>query len=115
MRADAPIGLTQPAVVAERRRVGPLVRRNDVDAPLEPFRIQARHRVTRRAVDQHGVRQVIGVDVLREPGQIRGLAARVERSSPRFEIDGLVGEQHPLRCRDGADAQVDVEIVLEPA
>ena len=58
---------------------------------------------------------MLGVHVHRQAREIHRLAARLQLVAPMLEIDRLIGQQHRARRRDGAHAQVDVEILLQPS
>ena len=68
-----------------------------------------------RAVDDHRVRQVAGVDVPHELLQVRRAAAVASASRHSRHRHGGVGEGHLLRREDAAQAQVEPEVVGQAA
>src|SRR6185503_10685426 len=67
VRASAVAQALQLLVILDRPAMSALVRRDDVDTALQPRGIAVRDTLIRGAVDEHCVRQVIGLDVRDEP------------------------------------------------
>ena len=76
-----------------------------MDAVCEPLHVAIGDGLAGRAVDDDGVRQVLGAHVLREDLEVRRYGVR--------ELVPRLPEAHRARVRDGADAQIEVELLLE--
>ena len=72
-----------PEVIAE----GFLIGRNNVDTTLQPSSISIRNVGTCRAIDDDGVRQMIGIDVLLECVEIQVDRRTFVGLFPNIEID----------------------------
>ena len=98
VRARAAAQALQLLVVRDRPAVGALVRRDDVNAALQPLGVAVGDVLIGRAVDEHGVRQIVGLDVGDELVGVHR-DALLERVAPLGEIEALLVEHHLACCR----------------
>ena len=80
----------------------------------QPARIERRHLVARRAVDDHRVRQVVGVHVVLEARPGRTGCPPPSCVPPAVEADRLVGQQHLASTSSAAHAQIEAEVAQQP-
>ena len=107
--------LVQLVISGEWSTGGLLVRCDDVDAAAQPFHVARGHILAGAAVDHDGVWQVLGMDVVGETRPVQGFRVLVvEILAPRRQVDGPVAQEHAARAGDGAHAEIQVELGLEP-
>ena len=99
----------EPAVIIHRTAAGAFVWRNDMNAALQPFGVSIRNPRIGGAVDQNRVRQVLRLNVIDKPGQIRRRTA-LQRRTPVPKIDAPVVQHHAPATAHCANAQVEIEI-----
>src|ERR1043166_9529715 len=81
-----------------------LIRRDDIDAAREPVFIVAWQLGARSRIDQNGLWQVSGVNVIDERVEISFGSTRLQFVTPGVERQLLVVEDHLFRVHDPAYA-----------
>src|SRR3970282_1935065 len=99
-------------IIRGRSAVCALVGRNHVNTTLEPRSVAVRNVLTRGAVDQHGIGQVIGLHVFDETFDIGRLAA-LELFAPAGEIDARRPQAHLSGARYAPHAPIEVELTAQ--
>jgi hypothetical protein len=65
------------------------------------------------AIDDHRMRQMLGIDVILEAQHVRRLAV-FQRIAPAAESDGRIRQRHGARGHDAAQPQIDMKIARQP-
>ncbi len=113
MRGPLAARLTQAAVEREVRAVRLLVGGDDVNTRFEPLGIVAGDFRARRAIQQHGMRQIVDAHVLDKTLEIGGDRTLLVLRAPMSEVEAGIGQQHPLRPEQAANPQVHVELLAQ--
>ena len=84
-----------------------------MDAGCEPLGVVARDLLTRAAVHQYGMRQVVQTHVLDKARDVRLALAPLVLSAPVTAHDVGIGQQHALRADDAAHPQIEAELAAQ--
>ena len=90
-----------------------LVRRNDVNALFKPAGITSGHCFTSRAVDNDGMRQMVGVHVTFQTIEIEFLARLVHVLVPGRQPDSAFTQQHLFGTCNRAHPEIEIEVVYQ--
>ena len=90
-----------------------LVRCDHVDAVSQPARVLISHGIAGAAVDDHRMRQMIGMDMLGEALQVQRRSIMGKRAGTSILIQFVQCQRHPAGVRQRPQSQIDTRLMQQ--